>query len=70
MPLTVDRFQELDWHHARDERLRVHLHLQAIREASRADGSRNRLRRWLGCAIVRVGRRVAGGSLDSPALVA
>jgi hypothetical protein len=70
MPLTVDRFQELDWHHARDERLRVHLHLQTLREANRADGSRNPLRRWLGRTIVRVGHRVAGESLGSPALVA
>lgn len=67
MLLTVDRFQELEWHHARDERLRIHQHLRTIRDAQRPSGSSNPLRQRLGRAIVRLGGRVAGEPVALPA---
>jgi hypothetical protein len=68
MLLTEARLQEIERQHARDERLRIHQHLQAIREARRASRPANPVRRRLGASIVRLGRRVAGEPLGPPAL--
>lgn len=70
MLLTEDRYREHEWRHARDERLRIHQHLQIVREA-RGDARRSTtLRRRLGASIVRLGRRVAGEPVGSPVLTA
>jgi hypothetical protein len=58
--------------HARDERSRIHQHIQAIREARR--GSRqssrasNPIRRRVGGSIIRIGQRVAGDHIGTPVL--
>ncbi len=58
--------------HARDERSRSHQHLEAIREAHRASRQDSRasnpVRRRLGGSIVRIGQRIAGDAIGSPAL--
>jgi hypothetical protein len=58
--------------HARDERSRIHQHFQAIREAGRASRQASRasspIRRRVGGSIVRIGQRVAGDGIGSPAL--
>ena len=59
---------EHDARHARDERSRIHLHRQAIREAQQARRASSPLRRRLGGSIVRLGHRVAGEQLGSPVL--
>ncbi len=60
--------QEQAMRHARNERMRVHLHLQALREANLANQGANPVRRRLGGAMVRLGRLVAGEGIGSPAL--
>ncbi len=68
MLLTELRIRDNERQHARDERLRIHQHLHAIREARRAARSPNPIRRRLGASLVRLGRRVAGESFGAPAL--
>jgi hypothetical protein len=68
MHLIELRLQELELRHARDERLRINEHLQAIREAKRRAPAPKPVRRRLGESIVRLGHRVAGESYGSPAL--
>lgn len=60
--------KEIAARHARDERMRIHQHRQAIREAQLANRGANPVRRRLGGAMVRIGHRVAGEHLGSPAL--
>jgi hypothetical protein len=64
--------QEQSARHARDERSRIHQHYQAIREARRESRRSSRgsspIRRRLGWSIIRIGHRVAGEHLGSPAL--
>lgn len=67
MLLTEDRLHDLARAHARDERLRIHLHLQAVRDARPASGPSRPLRRRLGATLVRLGQRVAGEPLGSAA---
>ena len=62
--------QELEARHARDERMRLHQHRQALRERALANRGANPLRRHLGGAMVRLGHRVAGEGFGSPALSA
>jgi hypothetical protein len=60
--------QEQQARHARAERSRIHLHRQAIEEAQRAERASSPIRRRLGESIIRLGHRVAGERLGSPAL--
>lgn len=60
--------QEQNRRHARDERSRIHQHLQDIREARRESRASNPIRRRLGESMIRLGHRVAGVQLGSPAL--
>jgi hypothetical protein len=62
--------QENAARHARDERMRVHLHHQALRQAEHGNRGANVVRRRLGVAMVRLGHRVAGEGFGSPALTA
>jgi len=59
--------QERRARHARDERSRIHQHLQAIREARRESRASKPIRHRLGGSIIRLGHRVAGEQLGSPA---
>jgi hypothetical protein len=68
MHLIDLRLQELELRHAREERLRINEHLQAIREAKRRAPAPRPLRRRLGEPIIRLGHRIAGESHGSPAL--
>ena len=60
--------RELAARRAHEERSRIHQHRQAIREAQHAGRASSLLRRRLGESIVRLGHRVAGEGLGSPAL--
>lgn len=60
--------RELAARRAHEERSRIHQHRLAIREAQRAGRASSLLRRRLGESIVRLGHRVAGEGLGSPAL--
>lgn len=60
--------QEQNARRARDERSHIHQHLQAMSEARREAGASSPMRRRLGGSIIRLGHRVAGGQLGSPAL--
>ena len=64
--------QEQQRRHAHEERSRIHQHYQAIREARRESRRSSRgsgpIRRRVGWSIIRIGHRVAGEHVGSPAL--
>jgi hypothetical protein len=60
--------QEQEWRRAREQRLRLHEHRQALRDAGRGGRAPHALRRRLGGSLVRLGQRVAGEGYGSPAL--
>jgi hypothetical protein len=69
MMLQLDLLlQEQEWRRAREQRLRLLEHRQALRSAGREQRAPSALRRRLGGSLVQLGHRVAGEGHGSPVL--